>query len=220
MLQRWRLVTFLHWRYPPDLVQRLLPAGLRVETFDGAAWVGLLPFLMEVRAPWLGRFPETNVRTYVRGPDGRAGISFFSLDAARLAAVVGGRVGFGLPYHWAAMSVDENGAQLRYQSRRRGGGNAASRVMVRVGAPITEHGPLAEFLTARFRLYAVMAGRLVAANARHGPWPLRAAEVADLHDELVTAAGLPAPDGAPLAHASSGVQVSIGAWHPVRGPRR
>lgn len=220
MLHRWRQATFLHWRYPAEVVQALLPAGLRVETFDGTAWVGLIPFVMEVRVPWLGRFPETNVRTYVRGPDGRTGIWFFSLDAARLAAVAGGRAGFGLPYHWAAMRVDEDGADLRYRSRRRGGTHATNHALVRVGAPLTEPGPLAEFLTARLRLYAVMAGRLVAANARHGPWPLRAAEVPDLHDELVPAAGLPAPDTPPLVHASPGVEVSVGAWRPLRGPRR
>ena len=106
------MLTFLHWRYPPETVQALLPDGLEVETFDGVAWVGLIPFLMDrVRprwlppVPWLSRFPETNVRTYVRGPDGRTGIWFFSLDAARLPAVLAARVGFGLPYYWSEMSV-------------------------------------------------------------------------------------------------------------------
>ncbi|MEV0134122.1 DUF2071 domain-containing protein [Dactylosporangium sp. NPDC050688] len=86
-------MTFIHWRYPAEVLQRSLPPGLTVHTFDGIGWVGLLPFLMDgVRAPytpampWLSRFAETNLRTYVRGPDGRTGI-FFSLDAARLPAV-------------------------------------------------------------------------------------------------------------------------------------
>src|SRR5262245_34843152 len=112
MMQHWRRLAFLHWRYPPDVVQALLPEGLRVETFDGDAWVGLIPFLMAgVRLPrvpalpWLSRFAETNVRTYVTGPDGRSGIWFFSLDAARAPAVLAGRVGYGLPYEWSAMTV-------------------------------------------------------------------------------------------------------------------
>src|SRR2546430_14347972 len=107
------------------MVQALLPAGLTVQTFDGTAWVGLIPFLMVgVRAPgvpalpWLSRFPETNVRTYVRGRDGRSGIWFFSLDATRLPAVVAGRSGFGLPYPWAAVSVRRSGAMIAYRSRR------------------------------------------------------------------------------------------------------
>src|SRR6266536_1164336 len=80
MLQHWRRLTFLHWPYPPPAVQALLPPGLEVETFDGAAWVGLVPFLMDgVRPPgvpplpWASRFPETNVRTYALGRDGRGG---------------------------------------------------------------------------------------------------------------------------------------------------
>src|SRR5262245_51240632 len=87
MIHRWDLLTFLHWRFPAEAVQRLLPPGLSVETFDGDAWIGLVPFQMEVRAarggtaPWLGRFCETNVRTYVVAPDGSRGVWFFSLDA-------------------------------------------------------------------------------------------------------------------------------------------
>jgi uncharacterized protein YqjF (DUF2071 family) len=89
MHNRWDTLTFLHWPYPVDVVQALLPAGLRVEQFDGRAWVGLVPFFMQVRPPgvrWFvppGRFPETNVRTYVHGPDGSTGVYFFSLEAAR-----------------------------------------------------------------------------------------------------------------------------------------
>jgi uncharacterized protein len=75
-------------------VQRLLPDGLTAETHDGAAWVGLVPFYMRVatsggqRVPWVSNFCETNVRTYVRDHAGHSGIWFFSLDAARLGAVV------------------------------------------------------------------------------------------------------------------------------------
>src|SRR5947207_2324696 len=126
MLQQWRRLTFLHWRYPAGVVQASLPEGLRVQTFDGTAWVGLVPFVMRgVRAPgipplpWLSEFPETNVRTYVEGPDGRAGIWFFSLDAARLPAVVAGRTAYGLPYCWSSMSVTPSGRELRYRSARR-----------------------------------------------------------------------------------------------------
>src|SRR6266536_756176 len=96
MLQHWRRLTFLHWPYPPPAVQALLPPGLEVETFDGAAWVGLVPVLMDgVRPPgvpplpWASRFPETNVRTYALGPDGRGAIWFLSLDAARLGPAHG-----------------------------------------------------------------------------------------------------------------------------------
>jgi uncharacterized protein len=89
MYHQWNRITFLHWRYPPAVVQSFLPAGLTADTCDGTAWIGLTPFLMEdVRPPglpalpWLSRFGEVNVRTYVRDTRGRPGIWFLSLDAA------------------------------------------------------------------------------------------------------------------------------------------
>ena len=221
MYQQWRRLTFLHWRYPADVVQALLPSGLTVQTFDGTAWVGLVPFLMVgVRAPgvpalpWLFRFPETNVRTYVHGPDGRDGIWFFSLDAARLPAVLAGRAGYGLPYFWSDMAVRATAGRLGYRSRRRWPGPTGARCAADVvpGEPV-EAGPAEEFLTARFRLYSRMAGRLVAADAEHGPWPLRRGRVDRLDQTLVQAAGLPDPAGEPLVHVSPGVSVRIGRWH-------
>lgn len=98
MHQHWAWITFLHWRYPPETVQSMLPATLTVETCDGSAWIGVTPFVMRgVRVPglpavpWLSKFPETNLRTYVRDRLGRTGIWFLSLDAARLPAVLAAR---------------------------------------------------------------------------------------------------------------------------------
>jgi len=226
MLQQWRLLTFLHWRYPADVVQKLLPDGLTAQTFDGTAWVGLVPFMMHgVRAPgvpsvpWLSRFPETNVRTYVEGPDGRVGIWFFSLDAARLAPVLAGRTGYGLPYRWSSMRVTAWGAELSYRCRRRWPGpeGAVCDAVVQAGARYEDHelGALDHFLTDRFRLYSVVAGRLVGADADHPPWQLHRGIVRFLHQDLLQAGGLPAPQGDPLVHTSPGVKVRIGLWHGV-----
>ena len=227
MLHRWSTMTFLHWPYRSSLLQPFLPARLQLETVDGQAWVGLLPFRMQdVRipglpaVPWASHFPETNVRTYVRGPDGQSGIWFFSLEAARLPAVLAARTTYGLPYHWAGMSVEEDGRRVLYQSRRRwhGPDGAACRAVVEVGDPLgaDDLGTLDHFLTARYVLYSVLAGRLVYAHAEHPPWPLTRARVLDLEQDLLQAAGLPAPDGQPLVHHSPGVSVRIGAWRPVR----
>jgi len=228
MFHRWTAVTFLHWPCRPTIVQQLLPPGLEVQTVDGQAWVGLLPFRMEdVRLPglpaarWLSSFPETNVRTYVRGPDGQPGIWFFSLDAARLPAVLGARVTYRLPYFWAAMSVDRDGGRVRYRSRRRWPTSSARlTAVVEVGAPyrVEELGPLDHFLTARYVLYTLVAGRLAYARAEHPPWPLARARVLELDENLVEAATLPT-QGGPLVHFSRGVSVRIGAWKPVRARR-
>ena len=143
MRQRWERLTFLHWPFEPADVQRLLPDGLEIETHDGAAWVGLVPFYMRVatpggrRVPWLSNFCETNVRTYVRDRAGRSGIWFFSLEAARLGAVLTARATpYRLPYFWASMRLGERGAEVAYLSERRWPGPrpATSRVRIAVGA--------------------------------------------------------------------------------------
>ena len=225
MYHQWNWISFLHWRYPPSVVQALLPSGLTVERCDGSAWIGLTPFLMErLRAPLLpavpglSRFPEINVRTYVRDGRGRSGIWFFSLDAARLAAVLAARAGYWLPYFWSDMTVHLAPDRIAYRCRRRlpppRGARCAADVVL--GAPLAEaeRDELANFLTARFRLFSVIAGRLVAAEAEHPDWPLRRAELCHLDQNLVQSAGLPAPVGDPLVHASPGVPVRVGMWHP------
>jgi uncharacterized protein len=117
MLQGWYNVAQIHWRYEPSVVQALLPKGFTVDTFDGSAWVGLIPFEMRrIRLPFgpndglgvgrFGTFPETNVRTYIRDRRGRRGVWFFSLDINRVAATLVARTGYGLPYCTATMSID------------------------------------------------------------------------------------------------------------------
>lgn len=224
MRHQWNWITFLHWRYPPGVVRSLLPAGLTVDTCDGTAWVGLTPFLMEgVRPPglpalpWLSRFGEINVRTYVRDSAGRPGIWFLSLDAARLPAVLAARAGYRLPYFWSGITATRDGRRLGYHCRRRYPGRARCDAEVEMGAALSGTGrdELADFLTARYRLFTVIAGRLAAAEAEHPPWPLHEARVLSLDQDLLARAGLPSPAGEPLAHASPGVPVRVGMWHPL-----
>jgi uncharacterized protein YqjF (DUF2071 family) len=219
MRQRWERLTFLHWSFDPVDVQRLLPDSLQVDTFGGAAWVGLVPFFMRVstagghRAPWVSDFCETNVRTYVRDSEGRTGIWFFSLDAARLGAVAVARMTYRLPYFWSSMWFSEHGPRVSYRCRRRWPGpGPASHVRISVGDPFStaELGELDHFLTARWILFSVAGARHRFARACHQPWPLHRAQVQAVDDGLVAAAGLPQPRGEPLVHYSPGVDVRIG----------
>ncbi len=86
------------------LIGRLLPGQLTPDTFDGSAWIGLMPFLLVgLRAPglpslpWISQFPETTLRTYVRGPDAYPGMWLVSLETARLTAMLEARAAYGLP---------------------------------------------------------------------------------------------------------------------------
>jgi uncharacterized protein YqjF (DUF2071 family) len=219
MVHGWNQLTFLHWRYDPAEVQALLPPGLTVETFDGSAWVALVPFVMQARlpwgpaVPWVSNFPETNVRTYVTGPDGSTGVWFLSLDASRLGAVLTARGGYRLPYFWSKMAVDVHQDRFAYTTRRRWPGprSARSSVQVEVGERFaaTDLGDLDHWLTARWTLYSAFPHSVWKARADHGPWALFRAEVCHLDDTLVTSTGLSAPVGDPLVHHSPGVEVRI-----------
>ncbi|HEY5153087.1 MAG TPA: DUF2071 domain-containing protein [Acidimicrobiales bacterium] len=219
-IHQWNDLTFLHWRYDPDQVQRLLPHGLRVETFDGSAWVALVPFRMQVTLPhaptlpWVSHFPETNVRTYVTGPDGTVGVWFLSLDASRLGAVAVARSTYHLPYFWSHMGIGRAGPVISYTSQRRWPGPVGARceVAVEIGAAYLpgEATDLEHWLTARWRLFSATSDGLRHALADHPPWPLRHARVLHLDQDLVTAAGLPEPEGPPLVHWSPGVEVRVG----------
>jgi uncharacterized protein YqjF (DUF2071 family) len=227
MVQWWEELTFVHHRFPPPVVQALLPAGLTVETREDSAWVSLVPFFLRVglpgvpSVPWFSRFAETNVRTYVRADDGTTGIWFFSLDAARLGAVLVARSTYRIPYFWSRMRIEHVGAdRIRYVCARRWPGpgrGARSVVDVAIGAPYREDelGELDHFLTARWGLFSAPTGGLRHARAAHEPWPLLRAELREESDELVRAAGLPAPTDVPIVHHSRSVEVRIGWPSPV-----
>jgi uncharacterized protein len=133
MLQGWYNVAQIHWRYEPSVVQKLLPKGFTVDTYDGSAWVGLIPFEMRrIRLPFgpndglsvgrFGTFPETNVRTYIRDRRGHRAVWFFSLDINRVAATLVARTGYGLPYCTATMSIacaKADGATIKTEGSKR-----------------------------------------------------------------------------------------------------
>ena len=62
-------LLFLHWTVPADELQPLLPKGLELDTHDGQAWVGLVPFVVIGArpvflppVPGVSTFDEINVR--------------------------------------------------------------------------------------------------------------------------------------------------------------
>lgn len=215
--QRWRDVTFLHWRYRPETVQQHLPDGLVVDTFDGSAWVGITPFSLTSQSLPLVPTPhvraqEVNVRTYARHVDGSDGLWFMSLDLDRAAVVAAMRATLGLPYRRASISVQRDTSGVRYRVRRRGGGTPALRLDVTVGdhLPPDEVGPLHVFLLGRWRLFSRTLGTMLTVPVEHEPWPVQQARVTDLSEDLVAAAGLPPPDGAPHVLFSAGADVTVG----------
>lgn len=220
MRQEWNDLLFVHWPVPTPVVQQRLPRGVVADEFNGTAWVGLVAFRMErigagrgPGVPYLGSFPETNVRTYVRGPDGTPGVWFDSLDINRLIPTIVARSTYGLPYMWSRMRVTSSGSSRRYTCRRRWGGpRARSTAVAEIGSEIEPKDvtPLERFLTCRWGLFSTFVGQLVYAPVEHPEWPLHRATLAAVDDGLAVAAGYPATPAQPLVHWSPGVAVRIG----------
>jgi len=221
MVQGWHKLTSLHWRYPAEQIQSILPDGFRVDTFDGSGWVGLIPFHMQrIRIPGLppfgplSTFPETNIRTYIIDPEGRRAVWFCSLDINRLIPTLVARVSYQLPYCWSRMTITETGDVITYSGKRRWPRRtrgASSTVSVRRGetidpADITD---LEHFLTARWALGTTIGKQLMWADVDHPRWPLQRAELLSWDETLLQAAGLPEPSGEPVVLYSPGVEVRI-----------
>jgi uncharacterized protein len=218
--QWWRHLTFLHWPVAPDDVAPLLPPDTVPDTLDGRTYVGLVAFLMDRVGPfagpglaYLGRFCETNVRLYTRDAAGRRGVAFRSLDAARLLPALVGRTAVGLPYTWARMSLHHEPGLVDYRSRRRWPRprGTSSHIRVAVGEPIGTPTELELFLTARWGLHVSRHGRTRYLPNDHPQWPLHTAELLHCDGNLIRAASLPQPTGAPVSVLySPGVPVRFG----------
>ena len=235
---RWWDLTFLHWRFPAEEVARLIPPELTLDTWEGDAWVGLVPFHMPGIRPWwfppvpgVSAFAETNVRTYVHYRGGAPGVWFFSLDAARSLPVLLARWKWHLPYYRAEMSVVRRGSNLAYRSRRLWPGTAGSGSHIEIEAGdfigINETnrsrppgqalpGTLEHFLAERYFLYArTETGTLFRGQVHHTPYPLRKARVIHCEDSLLAAAGFNPHTPPEHAMFSDGVQVEVFPLTPI-----
>ncbi|WP_319428651.1 YqjF family protein [Mycobacterium sp. RTGN5] len=222
--QSWRDLTFVHWPVRPDDVAPLYPPGTRPDVFDGVTYVGLVPFRMgytKVGAapalPYFGAFAETNVRLYSIDDAGRHGVLFRSLESARLAVVPAIRLTLGVPYTWARMQVTRSPGVISYDSVRRWPQRGLrSRVTVRLGETV-EPTALETWLTSRWGAHTRKAGRTWWVPNEHDPWPLQAASLLHLDDELVAAGGVRTA-GEPLrALYSPGVRTRFGRPIVVAG---
>jgi uncharacterized protein YqjF (DUF2071 family) len=180
MQQTWANLLFLHWRIPAEAVQRTLPPGLTVDTYDGSAWVGVVPFFMKGVRPrglpavgGLSDFLELNVRTYVFDGAGQPGVWFYSLDCNQRVAVTLARKFFHLPYEHARMTTVFAKDALYYTSCRRGCDDEARYVYQRAKlGQIAAPGSLEFFLVERYLLFAYASGvaRLFSGRVSHTPY--------------------------------------------------
>ena len=225
MYQTWDKLLFLHWPVAAERLRPLLAPWLRLDTFEGQAWVSVTPFTMwGIRPvllpplPVVSRSHELNVRTYVHC-HGVPGIWFFSLDASNTLAVLGARVTLGLPYFRARMRLREQRSGIHFTSTRAHPGAPPARFEATwaLGDPLPAPPPdsLEFFLVERYCLYTTHWGRLFRVRICHRPWPLRRVERLSCTSTMLEAQGLPTPPEAPLRHAQ-GAPLRVGIWPPER----
>lgn len=220
MRMRWHDLLFAHWPFLPEQIQTHLPNGMRVDTFEGQAWLAVVPFRMTDVAPrgvpaipWMSAFPELNVRTYVTIND-KPGVLFFSLDATNPIAVRVAKTAFHLPYKDARMSIEFDGEWYNYRSHRTHRGepsaNFTGRYRPRGDCFFTQPGTLEHWLTARYCLYtANRGGEILRGEIDHSPWPLQNAEMEVDENTMFEPLGLQ-PVGEP--HLLFSKEIAVRAW--------
>jgi uncharacterized protein YqjF (DUF2071 family) len=232
MRQRWRYHGFLHWAVDPMALAPLLPPELELDTWDGKAYLGIVPFTVrDSRPPFMPAIPvvssfhELNLRTYVHRHGRDPGVWFFSLDAASRLAVWGARIAYKLPYFHASMALQISDQRMvSFSSRRIGPGRdqphfACSYEPLSMTPAPARIGTLEFFLIERYLLYSRDARRLRSARVSHQPYLLCPARILDLAENLTASIGVTVERYlGPIAHCAEEVDVRIYPPSAVREP--
>lgn len=225
MHQSWGKLLFMHWPVDVAVLRPLIPSSLQIDTFDGTAWIGVVPFTMwDIRAfppyfpriPFLNAMHELNVRTYVSS-NREPGVWFLSLDCNNAAAVFGARKSYFLPYFNATIDLRQHDNAIDYNLTRRDQppANFSSSWTIGKSLPITTPGSLPFFLTERYCLYSKRRSRVYRSRIFHEPWQLKTASIQTISSTMIESHGLPAPTGEPLLHYAEEISVDIWALKRV-----
>lgn len=194
MTQEWHHVLFAHWPVPASALRGHVPAELEIDTFEGSAWIGIVPFLVkDMRArltpavPFLSSFIEVNVRTYVRYKE-KTGVYFFSLDANHFLAVTGAKLFFGLPYKQATISFQED-QSLEIDSSRVPLADEKAKFKVsykpETDVFFAKAGTLEHWFTERYCLWTKRGSMLYRGDIHHTQWELQRAKANLFQEELI-----------------------------------
>lgn len=197
LLQNWRDLGFIHWEYPVEVIQKLLPKGLYVDTFDNKAYIGAIPlFMRDVRPAFLkvfsgSNFCELNLRTYVYDEKGTPGIWFFSLDADHWFTVYAAAYTYLLPYHYANFTISRQNQSIHYTCQRKN--QTSSTFAYAPATPIgqAKPGTLEFFLVERYLLFTELQGKLFQAQVHHKPYELYEAMVTKWDENVLAWDNLP-----------------------------
>jgi len=222
----WHDLLFMHWRVDHDSIRQMIPQPLEIDTFDGSAWIGIVPFRMTDVAPrfvpgipLISSFPELNVRTYV-SINGKPGVWFFCLEATNPIAVRLARKLFHLPYMDAKINLKNSsqrntGKWISYRSTRTHRGELSATLDVDyrpIGdAFLAKPGSIEEFLTSRYCLYSANSkNEIFRGEIDHRPWQIREAQAILKENTMTDWLGIELPPEPPMLHFSKFTKVV--AW--------
>ncbi len=219
MTQTWQKLLFAHWPIPSELLAPFIPAGLQLDTYEGSAWISIVPFKMGFRlrySPYSVTFGELNVRTYVI-KDGKPGVFFFSLDASDLFTVLTARHTYALPYHLARIQLKVSGQSVSFSSQR-------SKALPNQHGFKANYEPTSDiyyasentleyWLTERYCLYSVTPdGSIYRGEVHHLPWALQQAQAQIEENTILAPTGLALPKQAAILHYVEHLDIVI--WPP------
>jgi uncharacterized protein YqjF (DUF2071 family) len=176
---RWTNLALLSYRAPEELLRRYLHPALELDRWDGHAHVSLVAFDFEdtrvlgLRIPGFVRFPEVNLRTYVRHGDRRGVVFIRELVPSPIVALVA-RVWYNEPYR----AVPITGAVSRTSDAivvRRAWRTAHREHRVELSASRTTRLPPESSVEHYFKEHAwgfgrTRSGRLLHYRVDHPPW--------------------------------------------------
>lgn len=223
MSQKWKNLLFLHWKFDIDTIQKTLPKGLFVDSYQNEAWVGIVPFFMRDIHPWwfpsvpgISNFLELNLRTYVYDSNGVPGVWFYSLAANQRLAVAWAKRFFHLPYFYTSMKaeVSENQQMFDYSMAcTEANEDFTSRFQWRNEGELTiaKEESLEFFLLERYAMYNQVAPEKFRIGiVSHTPYQFQPVELFSYDDQMLKLAGLE-PAGSPPDHVafSPGVETEV-----------
>ncbi len=219
MKQTWSNLLFAHYPIKFDVLRKLVPEALPLDSYNGMCWIGVVPFRMSgVRLrglppiPGTDQFPELNVRTYVT-LDGKPGVYFFSLDAANWLAVKGAKTLYHLPYWYSEMKIKNSGANVEFESKRLHDPEIELSCSYR---PISEpfqaaKGSFEEWMVERYCFYTLnSSGVPLRCDILHEPWILQKAEAVFKHNSVLSKQGIAVESDLPILHFAKKIEVR--AW--------
>ena len=212
--QEWNDAVFLHWQVDLQELQKIVPADLDIDLYEGKPWVSLVAFTMEKIRPRnlppfspISYFDEINIRTYVKN-DSKAGVYFLSIEGGNRISCKVARTLSELPYRHSTLK--RQGTLFHSENRQ-----FKDRMTIKyeVGQELKEKTDLDRWLTERYALYHNTKTSINEFEIHHIEWPIYTLYIKEIEIEYPRFKNL-INNTSDRQHYSTGVQVI--AWDRKR----